>query len=80
MGTNLDKLKVVGGLGRILGGSGSISSSGGNLFRLGGLSGRSRHVVGGWCGSGSGVVGSSGDGRWCSSRSGFSLFLGLGVG
>jgi hypothetical protein len=43
--THLDKLKVVGGLGRVLGGSGSVGASVGNLVGLGDLSRRGRHIV-----------------------------------
>lgn len=59
MGTNLDELKVVGGLVRVLGGPGSVVASVGDLFRLGSLSRRGRHVVGLRCG-GSGGGGSGG--------------------
>jgi len=60
MGTNLDELKVVGGLVRVFGGPGSVGASVGDLFRLGSLSGRGRHVVGFRCGgSGGGSGGSS---------------------
>jgi hypothetical protein len=52
--THLDELKVVGGLGRVLGGSGSISTSVWYLLGLGSLGSGGRHrSSGGWSGGSS---------------------------